>query len=116
MSFTIFDFVGVTDYHGDDDEEIKGGFVVVKEPGGAKPEPRKLLVLDVHDHIDPGSRDWLTFDDAGNVVREDAVEARAGALNPSPSGCPAGSSDTLSSHGARAETGGAHHPQGTPPS
>jgi type I restriction enzyme R subunit len=78
--FTMFDFVGVTDYHGDDDEEIKGGFVVVKEPGGAKPEPRKLLVLDVHDHIDPGSRDWLTFDDAGNVVREDAVEARAGAL------------------------------------
>jgi hypothetical protein len=44
--FTIFDFVGVTDYHGDDDEEIMGGFVVVKEPGGAKPEPRKLLVLD----------------------------------------------------------------------
>jgi type I restriction enzyme R subunit len=78
--FTMFDFVGVTDYHGDDDEEIKGGFVVVKEPGGAKPEPRKLLVLDVHDHIDPGSRDWLTFDDAGNIVREDAVEARAGAL------------------------------------
>jgi type I restriction enzyme R subunit len=78
--FTMFDFVGVTDYHGDDDEEIKGGFVVVKEPGGAKPEPRKLLVLDVHDHIDPGSRDWLTFDDAGNLVREDAVEARAGAL------------------------------------
>jgi type I restriction enzyme R subunit len=78
--FTMFDFVGVTDYHGDDDEKIEGGFVVVKEPGGAKPEPRKLLVLDVHDHIDPGSRDWLTFDDAGNIVWEDAVEARAGAL------------------------------------
>ena len=79
-AFTMFDFVGVADFHGDDDEAIEGGFVVIKEPGGAKPEPRKLLVLDVHDHIDPGSRDWLTFDDAGNVVREDEVEARAGAL------------------------------------
>ena len=78
--FTLFDFVGVADFHGDDDEEIEGGFVVVKEPGGAKPEARKLLVLDVHDHIDPASRDWLTFDEAGNVTREDGVEARAGAL------------------------------------
>ena len=78
--FTMFDFVGVTDYHGDDDEEIEGGFVIVKEPGKAKPEPRKLLVLDVHDHIDPSSRDWLTFDAAGNIVREDEIEARAGTL------------------------------------
>ena len=79
-SFTMFDFVGVTDYHGDDDAAIEGGFVVVPEPKSAKPEPRKLLVLDVNDHIDPASRDWLTFDDTGNVVREDAVEARANAL------------------------------------
>lgn len=79
-AFTMFDFVGVTDYHGDDDEEIEGGFVVVQEPSGAKPETRKLLVLDVNDHIDPASRDWLTFDDNGNLVREAAVEARAGAL------------------------------------
>lgn len=78
--FTMFDFVGVADFHGDDDEEIIGGPVILSEPKARRPEPRRLLVLDINDHIDPTSRDWLTFDDTGNVVREDAVEARAGAL------------------------------------
>jgi type I restriction enzyme R subunit len=78
--FTMFDFVGVSEYHGDDEDEREGGMVVVREPTAPPPVPRKLLVLDVHDHIDPASRDWLTFDDAGNAVRADAAEARAGAL------------------------------------
>ena len=34
--FTMFDFVGVTDYHGDDDGYAQGGVMVVKQP------PKKL--------------------------------------------------------------------------
>jgi type I restriction enzyme, R subunit len=78
--FTIFDFVGVCDAHGDDEELREGGIVVTAEPSSDKPKPRTLLVLDVNDHIDPASRDWLTFDDTGNVVREDETEARANTL------------------------------------
>jgi type I restriction enzyme R subunit len=70
----------VADFHGDDDEEIAGGFVVVKEKGGDKPTPRKLLMLDVHDHIDPASRGWLSFDETGGVVLAQGAEARAGEL------------------------------------
>jgi hypothetical protein len=58
---------------GDEGASSRDGF----DPGFAA---RKLLVLDVIDHIDLASRDWVTFDDAGNVVREDAAEARAAAL------------------------------------
>ena len=79
-AFTMFDFVGVADYHGDDDEEIEGGAIVIKPPKPRKPEPRKPLLLDVNDQIDPASRDWLTFDDNGNIMRAEAVEARAGML------------------------------------
>ena len=75
--FTIFDFVGVTDFHGDDDAEIEGGFVreprSVYRPG----DPRMLLTLDVDDHIDPESREWLTLDEAGRIVRTPEHEARA---------------------------------------
>ncbi len=75
--FTIFDFVGVTDFHGDDDVEIEGG--LVREPAGAyhPGEPRMLLTLDVDDHIDPATRDWLTLDETGRIVRTPEHEARA---------------------------------------
>ena len=79
--FTIFDFVGVTDFHGDDDGEIAGG--VVAEPGqppyGPR-TPRTLLTLDVDDHIDPASRDWVTLDEDGRIVRTAAHEARSALL------------------------------------
>lgn len=78
--FTMFDFVGVTDFHGDDDEEIAGGFVVPKPKGKPPGEPRKLLTLDVDDHIDPATREWLTLDDLGSIVYSDAHEARANDL------------------------------------
>ena len=75
--FTIFDFVGVTDFHGDDEGDIEGGPI---REGGRPPgpgEPRMLLTLDVDDHIDPESRDWLTLDDTGRIVRTPEHEARA---------------------------------------
>ena len=75
--FTIFDFVGVTDFHGDDDGDIDGG--ALREGGRPTPpgDPRTVLTLDVDDHIDPESRDWLTLDETGRIVRTPEHEARA---------------------------------------
>ena len=75
--FTIFDFVGVTEFHGDDDDDIGGGG---KAPGPKPPgpgEPRMLLTLDVDDQIDPASRDWLALDEHGRIVRTPQHETRA---------------------------------------
>ena len=73
--FTIFDFVGVTHVHGDDDRPAPGG--PMKTPGRPLAVPRALLTLDVDDHIDPASRDWLTLDEDGRIVRTAEHEARA---------------------------------------
>ncbi|MFA6241332.1 MAG: DEAD/DEAH box helicase family protein [Candidatus Hydrogenedentales bacterium] len=78
-SFTMFDFVGVTDFHGDNEDAGEGGFVIVQKPR-PKPEGRKLLVLDIFDHIDPTTRDWFTLDENGNLVRTDEQEAKAAEL------------------------------------
>jgi type I restriction enzyme, R subunit len=74
--FTMFDFVGVSDYHGDEDAVGEGGFVTErpKRPPG---KPRKLLVVDVDDHIDPLSRAWISVDENGKLVFPDADQARA---------------------------------------
>ncbi|NCC51120.1 MAG: DEAD/DEAH box helicase [Spartobacteria bacterium] len=74
--FTIFDFVGVTDFHGDDEEPGTGGPIVVSPGKPTKPtKPRLLLTLDIHDEIDPASRAWLTTDENGNIVREQDLQA-----------------------------------------
>ena len=75
--FTMFDFVGVTDFHGDDDGDIDGG--PFRPPGRPTPPggPGTVLTLDVDDHIDPESRDWLTLDENGSIVRTPEHEARA---------------------------------------
>ena len=78
--FTMFDFVGVSDFHGDDDGDIQGGIVVIKNKQEDKPKQRVLLTLDINDHIDPSTRDWVTIDAAGNIIRSDAVEAQANTL------------------------------------
>lgn len=78
-NFTMFDFVGVTDYHGDDEDMPEGGFVTSR-PTGPKDKPRKLLVLDVNDHIDPTTRDWVTLDENGNFVLTDEQEAKASVI------------------------------------
>jgi type I restriction enzyme R subunit len=77
--FTMFDFVGVTDFHGDEDEEGGGGVVVARQQKRTY-EPRKLLSLDISDHIDPTTREWITMDENGNMVFPEASEAKAAAL------------------------------------
>ena len=75
--FTIFDFVGVTEFHSDDDEDIGGG----GEAPGPRPlgpgQPRMLLTLDVDDQIDPASRDWLALDEHGRIVQTQEHATRA---------------------------------------
>lgn len=73
--FTMFDFVGVCDYHGDDD--TLGGGGIVMEPKKRKPsEPKRLLSLDIDDHIDPTTREWITVDENGNMQFPEASEQK----------------------------------------
>lgn len=78
--FTMFDFVGVTAFHGDDEDlPADGGFVVTAE---RKQHPRRrgLLMLDIDDHIDPATRGWVTLDADGNEVRSPEGDAHAAEL------------------------------------
>jgi type I restriction enzyme R subunit len=77
--FTMFDFVGVSDFHGDDDHAIEGGLIAEPKPK-RRYEPRRLLTVDVDDHIDPTSRAWITVDEDGRLVFPEVSEARANAL------------------------------------
>ena len=77
--FTLFDFVGVTDHHGDDDSLAEGG-LVMERPRRPRSEPRRLLALDVDDHIDPATRAWITLDEDGNMVLPEATERRRAAV------------------------------------
>ena len=75
--FTIFDFVGVTDFHGDDDDDIDGGILKERTKRDGPDDPRILLTLDVDDHIDPTTRDWVTLDENGRIVRTPEHDAQA---------------------------------------
>lgn len=77
--FTMFDFVGVTDAHEENDDLVAGGVIRISEPRH-RPRPRGLLALDIDDRIDPTTRAWVTLDAKGNVVQPDAIEARAQVL------------------------------------
>ena len=78
--FTMFDFVGVCDYHGDEDATGDGGILVAKEPTKKKYEPKRLLSLDIDDHIDPTTREWITVDEDGNMLFPEASEQKAAEL------------------------------------
>ncbi len=77
--FTLFDFVGVTDYHDDDEAMPEGGFVAERKKKH-KHESRALLTLDIDDHIDPTTREWITVDENGNFVFLEPDEQRAADL------------------------------------
>lgn len=69
--FTLFDFVGVTDLYDDDETVPEGGRIVERTPRPPA-QPRNLLTLDIDDHIDPTTREWVTIDENGNFVFVDA--------------------------------------------
>ena len=48
-----------------------------EHPG--QPRDRRMLTLDVHDEIDPTTREWVTVDETGHAFM-DVDEARADAL------------------------------------
>lgn len=74
--FTMFDFVGNCELHGD--EEPLAGGVVMAQPAAPKPEkPRLLLTLDIHDEIDPRTREWVTLAEDGTPWLTSEDEARA---------------------------------------
>lgn len=77
--FTMFDFVGVSDYH--EDEETYGpGGPMAADRTRPRPQPRALVVVDTDDHIDPATREWVTVDENGNLVFPPASEVRQGEL------------------------------------
>ncbi|MBU3888583.1 DEAD/DEAH box helicase family protein [Methylosinus sp. KRF6] len=81
--FTMFDFTGVTLRHGDDETPGEGGVVVVRDAVRPPARPRRLLTLDVHDEIDPATREWVTVDETGHAyldAEEAAVEALGAAF------------------------------------
>jgi type I restriction enzyme, R subunit len=78
--FTMFDFAGVCDYHGDEDAIAEGGIMMAKQAAKKKYEPRRLLALDINDHIDPTTREWITVDENGNMVFPEASEQKASEL------------------------------------
>jgi type I restriction enzyme R subunit len=54
---------------------------MVIEAAKRKPgPPRKLLVIDVEDHIDPMTRAWITVDEDGRLIFPQASEAKSAAL------------------------------------
>lgn len=74
--FTIFDFVGNCDLHGDDDP-LPGGPIVVRPERPGPTRPRRLLTLDVHDEIDPTTREWIVYEEDGTVRASAPDEVRA---------------------------------------
>jgi type I restriction enzyme R subunit len=53
--------------------------VVVRAAKPPPPATRRLLTLDVHDEIDPSTREWVTVDENGHAFM-DVDEARTEAL------------------------------------
>ena len=77
--FTMWDFTGVTLRHGDDEAPGEGGVITVRPAVQPQGQKRKMLTLDVHDAIDPATREWVTVDETGHAFM-DVEEARAEAL------------------------------------
>jgi type I restriction enzyme, R subunit len=81
--FTIFDFTGVTLRHADDEAPGEGGLIIVRAATRQQGQVRRMLTLDVHDEIDPTTREWVTVDETGRAfldVNEAAAEAAGAAF------------------------------------
>jgi len=78
--FTIFDYVGVTDFHKDDDSYATGGLVIEGQPGKPNPKPINVVTVDTDDEIDPATRAWVTYDEEGNVVFAEPAEVKSNEL------------------------------------
>jgi type I restriction enzyme R subunit len=78
-AFTMFDFVGVTDFH-QDDETWAEGTELKDSRKREKYTPRRLVTVDADDWIDPASRAWINYDEQGNVVFPDPTEEHAAEL------------------------------------
>jgi type I restriction enzyme R subunit len=76
--FTLFDFVGVTDVHQDEDTYGEGG--AVRETSPRRPNPITVVTVDADDHIDPTTRGWVTLDEDGRLVFAEPSEAKANEL------------------------------------
>jgi type I restriction enzyme R subunit len=77
--FTMWDFTGVTLRHGDDETPGEGGVISVRPAARPEQVRRRLLTLDLHDEIDPVTREWVTVDETGRAFM-DVDHARAEAL------------------------------------
>ena len=71
--FWMFDFVGVTDYHNDNEDDGGGGKVIDKT-SKLNPNPTNLIEVDIDDWIDPDSRTIITLDENGNIKRPEDEE------------------------------------------
>jgi type I restriction enzyme R subunit len=78
--FTMFDFTGVTLRHGDEESPNEGGPIVIRETPKPPAQSRRLLTLDVHDEIDPATREWVMIDETGNASMMTVDEVRGEAL------------------------------------
>ena len=76
-TFTVFDFVGNCAAHEDDEGALKGEPITVPAPSLPPDKPRTTLVLDIHDEIDPATREWLVFEPDGTTHATTDAEARA---------------------------------------
>lgn len=78
--FTMFDFVGITDKHEDNDTYAVGLKVAESKKPYQAPKPIHVVTVDSDDHIDPATRGWVTYDDNGNIVFASPTEAKANEL------------------------------------
>jgi type I restriction enzyme R subunit len=62
-----------------DEAPGEGGVVIVREATRPQGLVRRMLTLDVHDEIDPTTREWVTVDETGHAFM-DVDEACAVAL------------------------------------
>lgn len=78
--FTMFDFVGNCDFHGDEDPLPGGAIVARADPAATPGQARRLLTLDLHDEIDPTTREWIVYEEDGSARAAAPAEVQADRL------------------------------------